>query len=279
MRKMEEQIRIPAVAGLFYPADPRALRTAVSDLLAVDRSALADGREPLGLIVPHAGYVYSGRVAGAAYRYAADYGRPEAILLLGANHTGLGGPLCLPRDTFWRTPLGDVPLDRERIERLSASGIPYSDAAFATEHSMEVQLPYLQVLLSEVPPIVPISVQSANDAALRSLGDRLVGLIGRGPVWMIASSDFTHYESDAVARRVDRAALDPLLRLDVDAFREFTQRAGMSICGVGAISTMLWTARALEMNQAELLAYETSGDVTGDRSAVVGYAAVAVHGG
>ena len=269
---MERSVRQPVVAGSFYPADPVRLRDAVRDSLGSDVPPRTSSS--VGVIVPHAGYVYSGRVAGAGLRAAAAYGKPDVIVVLGASHSGAGGDFALPVEGAWRTPLGDVPLDVSGIERLVALGMVRDAGAFRREHSMEVVLPFLQVLFPQPVPVLPVCVQLAPWAALASGARSLVGAVGGQRVWIVASSDFTHYEPDDVARRVDRSALDLILAGDAEGFYRQTIDRGLTICGAGAICALLLVAHDLGLTRRSLVDYATSGDATGDRSAVVGYAAV-----
>ncbi len=269
---MKHSVRQPVVAGSFYPADPVQLRDLVRDCLGAEAPARAP--RSVGVVVPHAGYAYSGRVAGAGLRAAAAFGRPDAVLILGASHSGVGGPFVVPDDGAWRTPLGDVPLDGSGIERLVALGMVREAGAFRREHSMEVVLPFLQILFPEPVPVLPVCVQLAPWATLVSGARALVDAVGGQRVWIVASSDFTHYEPDHVARRLDRSALDLILTCDAQGFYRQTIDRGLTICGAGAICALLLVARDLALTKSALIAYATSGDVTGDRSAVVGYAAV-----
>ena len=268
---MERSVREPVVAGSFYPADPARLRALVSEFLG----AAAPGRSPasVGAIVPHAGYTYSGRVAGLGLRAASSFGVPELAVILGARHSGAGGALCLPEAGVWRTPLGDVALDHVALVRARSLGIGLEPAAFRREHSMEVVVPFLQVLFPEMPPVLPVCVRLAPWDELRRGADALGEAIAGRRVWIVASSDFTHYEPDRVARGLDRAALDLILAGDAEGFYRVAIERGLTICGAGAICALLLLARDLGLTRSRLVEYATSGDVTGDRSAVVGYAA------
>jgi MEMO1 family protein len=270
---MERSVRQPVVAGSFYPANPAQLRDLVRGFLGADLPAR--GSSSVGVIVPHAGYVYSGRVAGAGLRAASAFGKPDVVIILGASHGGAGGALAVPVEDAWRTPLGDVPLDRPTIERLVSHGIGASAAAFRREHSIEVVLPFLQVLFPEPPAVVPVCVQFAAWAALVEGARAVASVLDGRTAWVIASSDFTHYEPDAVARRLDRAALDRILAGDAEVFYRQTIEQGLTICGAAAICVLLLLARDLGLGRSALVEYATSGDVSGDRSAVVGYAAAA----
>lgn len=273
MTGMLGHVRMPVVAGMFYPGDPNVLRSTVDRLLGAPRPSR--GASPsVGLVVPHAGYPYSGRVAGATFRRAAEYGRPDVVLLLGASHSGLGPTLSLSGAGAWRTPLGDVPVDRTAVEALHAAGMRVYEPAFEREHSIEVELPFLQVLWEDPVAIVPICVQRGGLDELTDAGDALARATAGRRTWVVASSDFTHYEPDEVARERDRLALDAIRALDAARFYRTCQERGLSICGVGAITTLLALARGRGWMTSSLIAYETSGDSTGDRASVVGYAGI-----
>jgi len=276
-RFMDKSIRAPIAAGAFYPKNPDVLRAAIESLYGngipradSDRPSIAS----VGLIAPHAGYLYSGRVAAAGYERAAALGCPEAVLLLGANHTGLGAPVSLSGHAIWETPLGRTPVDARLVEQLADTGLPVSDAAFEREHSIEVQLPLVQSIWGFDLPIVPVCVTSVPFPPVRKTAEALAKAVRGRRCLVVASSDFTHYEPDVAARGLDRLALEPIRALDVDGFTRIFQERGLSICGAGAIAVLLELCLQLKLTNAELVEYATSGDVTGDRGAVVGYASV-----
>ncbi len=273
---METRVREPIVAGAFYPEPHEQLAAAVSALLGedVDRCC-APLSAPCGLISPHAGYPYSGATAAAGYRAIAAQGRPDIVVLLGANHTGSGGAISLDDHDAWRTPLGDVRVARDAVARLSSEGLTINTDAFVREHSIEVQLPFLQVLWGSTVPIVPICVQLVDRETLAEIGDVIANAVGKdGHGLIIASSDFTHYEPDEAARRRDHLAIEPILALDAPRFLTLCVDEHLSICGAGAISVLITVATRLGLTDTSLVNYATSGDTTGDRSAVVGYAAI-----
>jgi AmmeMemoRadiSam system protein B len=277
---MEDGVRPPIAAGTFYPAGREALVASVTGLLGEDlerRCAPLDA--PCGLIVPHAGYPYSGPTAACGYRSILERGRPTSVILLGANHTGLGGVVSLDDHSSWRTPLGDVPVDRDLARRLEQGGLSVDRAAFEREHSIEVQLPFLQTLWGSELPIVPVCVQPAPHDLLTAVAAVLAeGVEDRQSVLLIASSDFTHYQADAVARELDRTAIEPILALNADRFLRLCSTKRLSICGAGAIAVLIEVSSRLGMASTHLVDYSTSGDTSGDRSAVVGYAAVSFFG-
>jgi len=277
---MKDRLRSPIVAGSFYPGDADTLSATVQSLLGVATDVPQKPLEQsIGLIVPHAGYAYSGHVAAAGFRAVASCGTPEVVIALGANHTGTGAAVSLAEPGHWRTPLGDVPIDSGILEALTASGLPIDAAAFAREHSIEVQLPFLQTLWADSLRVVPVCVQSAPFTALEAAADVIAGAMAARPVLVLASTDFTHYEPDAVARELDALALERILSLDAAGFYQLCVRRKLSICGSGAVALLILLAHRLGWTHTDLSAYATSGDVTGDRSAVVGYAAITAMGG
>jgi AmmeMemoRadiSam system protein B len=274
-RFMEKTIRAPIAAGTFYPGNPDVLRAAVESFFEAgiprpDRTL----DSPVGLIAPHAGFPYSGHVAAAGYERVAELGRPTAAIVLGANHTGLGQVFSLSGHTAWETPLGRSPVDTRFVDRLRDSGIPVSDAAFSREHSIEVQIPFIQAIWGCNLPIVPLCVLSAPLSSVRDGVEALAKTTGSESVLVVASSDFTHYEPDETARELDGLALEPIEALDTEGFERIYRERRLSICGAGAILTLLGLCRRLGLTAGDVVRYATSGDATGDRGAVVGYASV-----
>jgi MEMO1 family protein len=267
-------IRRPAVAGQFYAADPDTLRR--------DLTALTDGQpSPAGprgiaLIVPHAGYMYSGRVAGATY---ASTRLPRRAVILCPNHTGVGEAIAVNDEGHWETPLGripiDVPLARAILERCPHARV---DArAHGREHSLEVQLPFLQHLVGEF-RFVPICVGTMHLGTLLDLGGALAAAIGDGgdDILTIISSDMSHYVPAEVARRQDRKAIDRLLAIDPEGLHRIVLEEAISMCGIAPAVAGLEAARRLGASAGRLVAYGHSGETTGDGQSVVGYAGVAV---
>lgn len=272
-------IREPIVAGAFYPGSPAELSEELSRLFGTPvRHPECQLASPVGLITPHAGYVYSGAVAAAGYRELASLGRPEWAIVLGANHTGMGRPVSLARRGAWRTPLGETPIATDLADRLVAEGLEVAESAFFREHSIEVQLPFLQFLLASMVPFVPICVMLAPLAELVAAGEAIAEVIRDEAGVVVASSDFTHYQPHEVAQRIDRRAIERILSLDVEGFYSSLVEERLSICGGGAIAVLMTIAQRLEWEKTQLLSYATSGDVTGETSSVVGYAAISFAG-
>ena len=264
--------RAPAVAGRFYPTRPAELTRELDHYLEV----VSPRQKALGCVVPHAGIMYSGHVAGAVY------GRleiPPSLILLCPNHTGYGRPLSIMSEGEWETPLGSVPVDTALAVALKkACGALEEDAeAHRFEHSLEVQLPFLQRLAPNF-RFVPIAIGVGGYDPLEELGQAIATVAAGAPSrpLLVASSDLNHYESDRVNRIKDRKAIDCILALDPRGLYETVRRENITMCGFGPGVAMLTAARELGARTAELVRYATSGDVTGDRSSVVGYAGIVV---
>lgn len=229
----------------------------------------------IGVVVPHAGYVYSGQVAGAIYSRLKI---PSRVIILCPNHTGMGAALSIMESGSWKTPLGELQIDQELCEALIHADPQLEDDTLAhrMEHAIEVQLPFLQLLQHQETRFVPIAVGISGWQSLETLGNAIgntVAMFDRSTLIM-ASSDMNHYESDAVTRVKDAMAIDPLLRLDAKALYETVRRERISMCGAGPATVMLIAARVLGATRAELVKYATSAEVSGDFDRVVGYAGV-----
>jgi len=265
-------VRLPAVAGLFYDALPEKLERIVKRLLPAGVAA-----EPaIGAVVPHAGYVYSGPVAGAAY---ARLALPRVALVLCPNHTGRGAPAALDPSEAWRTPLGDVPLARALADRLLslAPSLEEDSEAHRREHSLEVQLPFLQVLRPDV-ELVPVCLRETSLPLCREVGEALAALVSEErerPV-LLASSDMNHYEPREVGRAKDDLALARIEALDAEGLFSTVLAKSVSMCGFLPVTALLFAAKKLGASKAQVVARRDSADETGDESSVVGYAGVVV---
>ncbi len=267
-------IRTPAVAGRFYPRQAGELQREIhqfSSGLEIERV------HAIGCIAPHAGYVYSGHVAGAVYAHIEI---PKSCIVLCPNHTGMGVPLSIMTKAAWQTPLGTVPVDVELGAQLleSCRLLQEDSAAHRGEHAVEVQLPFLQARCPEV-KLVPIVLGTSNFEQLRALGEALGDAIAASSeeILIVASSDMNHYESDAITRVKDHKAIDRVLALDPRGLWEVVMNEDVSMCGFGPAVSMLTAAKKLGATSATLVKYATSGDISGDRDQVVGYAGMIVQ--
>ncbi len=268
-------LREPAVAGRFYPADPTILRKDVEAFLS--SSERAQGSPVIGCITPHAGYIYSGHIAGAVFSRIQI---PSLCIILCPNHTGRGHPLAIMKEGGWRSPLGTVTIASDLAAKLAESfpALNQDSAAHQSEHAIEVELPFLQVRNPDV-KFVPIAIGTGQLLILESLGEAIAKVIhnSQGPVLIIASSDMNHYEDDASTRVKDHKAIARILALDPRGLHETVMNESISMCGFGPAVTMLTAARSLGAQKAELIQYATSAEVSGDYSTVVGYAGVIVQ--
>ena len=266
-------VRRPAVAGRFYPRNPDELRAEVEAYLTQPGRA----REPvpaIGCIAPHAGYMFSGHVAGAVF---AQIDVPQRCIVLCPNHTGMGTPLSILREGSWETPVGEVEIDSALAKALWEQFPALQDdvAAHRAEHAIEVELPFLLLRQSQL-KFVPIAVGTGRFEVLEALGRAIAEVIAsqKDRVLIVASSDMNHYEADDLTRIKDRRALERILTLDARGLFDVVTEQKISMCGYGPAVAMLTAARALGARSAELVKYATSGDVSGDRDRVVGYAGV-----
>jgi len=269
-------LRHPAVAGRFYPDDPEELRSEVHAYLSPADSKDISPVRAIGCIAPHAGYMYSGHVAGAVF---ARIEIPRLCIVMCPNHTGMGCALSIMSEGAWETPLGEVAIQDDFAGALKRRfpALEEDTAAHRAEHAAEVELPFLQLLQPQL-RFVPIALGTGRLEVLEQLGLALADVIVQHTerVLIIASSDMNHYESDAITRVKDHQALDRILTLDPHGLHEVVTQQNISMCGYGPTVAMLTAARQLGAKSAELVKYATSGDISGDRNMVVGYAGVIV---
>jgi hypothetical protein len=258
-------MRRPVVAGSFYPANPESLRAEISEYVykSPDDSIVA-------CVSPHAGYMYSGRTAGRIHSLLPDV---ETYVILGPNHTGYGSPVAVSLDS-WETPMGVVEVDREFVDAMPHLIIDMDETAHRYEHSLEVQLPFLQ-FLHEGFKIVPICVGMQDQETAEEIAKEIINAedeTGRGVV-VIASSDMHHYLPDSRCRKFDAKVIDAIRTMDLQEYYSTIYNLQASVCGYGVIAVAMAYAKHFGA-RAELVDYSTSGDVA-DRSNVVGYAAIA----
>jgi AmmeMemoRadiSam system protein B len=265
-------IRPPAFAGSWYEGVPERLAADVRAMLPKD----IPPAPAIGAIVPHAGYVYSGPVAGAVY---ARLEIPPVAIVLCPNHTGRGSPAALDPSDSWRTPLADVAVDRKLARRILklAPSLEEDAVAHAREHSLELQLPFLQIRRPDV-RLVPISIGRRDLELCREIGEALAVAASEEaePPILLASSDMNHYESRRVGREKDDRALARVEALDPEGLFETVFSENISMCGVLPTTALLFAARRRNARSAVVVARRDSGDETGDASSVVGYAGVIV---
>ena len=265
--------RDPVVAGQFYPGRKEALTKDIAGII----NTKAAKRDCIGVVSPHAGYVYSGAVAASVF---SAINPASAYVIIGPNHTGLGERFGLSTCRWWKTPLGEVELDTAlagAIKRKSAL-VKDDNTSHQFEHSIEVQLPFLQYLFKSF-KIVPIVASGAGLADYREVGLAIAGAIkelGTKAV-IVASSDMTHYEPAAQAKKKDGEAIKAILDLDESRLLDKVESLGITMCGYAPVTIMLAAAKRLGAVKAELVKYATSGDVTGDNSSVVGYAGLIIY--
>jgi AmmeMemoRadiSam system protein B len=280
---MTSAVRTPAVAGRFYPGRAEELLREVREFASIGKIPIETGQiAAIGCVAPHAGYIYSGGVAGAVYSRLKI---PERCVILCPNHTGKGRPLAIMASTTWQTPLGEVPADADMGARLLRRfpALQEDSAAHRTEHAIEVQLPFLQTQQPEL-NIVPIAIGTGDFNVLRGLGEALADVIAdrheedqKEKVLIIASSDMNHYESDAITRVKDHKAIERVLAVDARGLWDVVINEDISMCGFGPTVVMLTAAKLLGATSATLVKYATSGDVSGDYDSVVGYAGIIVE--
>lgn len=270
------EVRSPAVAGRFYPHKRETLLREVDRYLEPESPAEQPMDRAVGCVVPHAGYIYSGHVAGAVYRLLPPCSR---YVILGPNHWGRGAALAIMSAGQWQTPLGPVTLDTGLANEIQAKcRLVTEDAeAHCSEHSLEVQIPFLQ-RHSGTFTFVPIAVGLADYPSLELLGRAVAAAVknSKEPVIIVASSDMNHYEPDGITREKDEKAIEKILQLDPAGLLQIIRDENISMCGYAPTIIMLTAAKELGAHEARLIRHATSADTGGDADSVVGYAGIVV---
>ncbi len=274
------QVRTPAVAGMFYPKTQQELRTFIRDCFLHSfgpgkLSPSTSAEDIRGIICPHAGYMYSGPIAANSY-YAISSLRPEIVIIIGPNHWGIGCNVAAMKDGLWKTPLGDVEVDSEsalEINKISKT-IELDFFSHTRDHSIEVQIPMLQEIYSHEFKILPIILIDQSYNTAKEIGMTIAKIVKKKKVVIIGSSDFTHYEENEYAHKQDKSLIEPILEMDVDKFYRVLHENQISACGYGAMAATMIACRELGATRGTLTKYATSGDVTGDKTSVVGYASI-----
>ncbi len=276
-------VRHPVVAGQFYPSSATELKSSLEECF---KHPLGPGRFPpdterkkekiFGAVVPHAGYVYSGPVAAHAYYALSSAARPEVVVVAGPNHWGLGSSVAVFPEGVWETPLGGLEVDGESARKLvKSSDIADLDrVAHSEDHCLEVQLPFLQYIYGGGFKILPVILVLQDRLTAVEVGGAMAAVAEGRSALLLASSDFTHYEPHRDAVKKDSDLIKAIASLDVSEFYAVLERLNVSACGYGAIAAVMTAVKRLGAKEGRLLKYATSGDVTGDKSSVVGYASV-----
>ncbi|MGB5924507.1 MAG: AmmeMemoRadiSam system protein B [Dehalococcoidia bacterium] len=274
------KIRRPAVSGMFYAGTAGELEEQIGWCYkhelgpgTIPRVNSKGLREIVAIVVPHAGYYYSGPVAAHAYKEVADDGVFDTAVILGPNHTGYGYPVSLWAGGGWSTPLGEVEVNKKLAQRLLGDVIRADETAHIHEHSIEVQLPWLQHLYGKV-KIVPITMLAQDIETARIVG-KSIGQAGDNLI-VIASSDLTHYEPHSVAMEKDSSVIEAIIALDEEELYERCERLGCTMCGYGPVAAAIVASKEMKGKKASLLKYATSGDTSGDFSRVVGYGSIVI---
>jgi AmmeMemoRadiSam system protein B len=280
-----QTVRHPSQAGTFYESSKDGLRKQIEGCFL---HKFGPGTLPIGvkkplsdliaIVSPHAGYVFSGPVAAHGYHYAAMRGYPDSVVILGPNHTGLGSGISIMTRGRWRTPLGDVEIDEGLAKKIQAASnlIDVDSEAHRFEHSIEVQLPFLQYIYPERLKFVPVCMMFQDLQTSREVGDAIANASFNMNVLIVASTDLTHYEPQRIAEAKDRIVIDAIMRLDEEELHKVIEEKNISMCGYGPVSALLFAAKRMGAKKAQLLCYRTSGDITQDHSQVVGYSSLAI---
>ncbi len=263
-------LRLPAVAGQFYPSDPREFTRLIRKFTT--EAPIPEKLRVRACLVPHAGYIYSGEVAGAVFSRIL---LPKKVLVLGVRHSPPGADLAILSEGAWRTPLGDAAIDEALGKKLikACPGLREDSVAHQREHSLEVEIPFLQVLNPGF-TFVPIAVGTLRFTELRELGLGLARVLRESPeeILIVTSSDMNHYEDEETTKNKDEKAIEKLKVLDAQGLYAVCRDDHISMCGLGPAVALLTAMQEIGAERGELIRHATSGDISGDHDAVVGYA-------
>lgn len=277
--------RRPSCAGFFYPANERDLRKLIDNCFTAPQGPGSPSskrpslrRQTIGLISPHAGFVYSGPVAAHGFFKLSAEAKPQRVIILGPNHRSLGAPIALSAAGAWETPMGTIKIDRDGTDRLLSKNdwLKTDENAHVAEHSLEVQLPFLQYIYGDSFTLIPITMEWLDVDICRGLGNAIAAAFSPEDTLIVASSDLSHYERQDTVNNKDSIALEAIVKLDVNAFADAVQQYNITACGIGPIIAALTACSIWGATEAQVLRHATSGDVSGDYDRVVGYASVAV---
>lgn len=279
------KIRKPAQAGMFYAGSAASLKKELENCF---KHKLGPGKLPnresisqdriVTLVCPHAGYMYSGPVAATSYYELARYRTPDNIVIIGPNHTGMGSAISLMNQGKWSTPLGEIQINTDLADSIikNSTIVDVEEEAHIYEHSIEVQLPFLQYLYGNNFSFVPICMMMQDLETSRELGEAIHKASNGVSTIIIASTDMTHYEPHNVATEKDMTAIHAIENLDENKLEDVVQTNSISMCGIGPVISSIVYSKKVGATKAKLLSYKTSGDISGDLSSVVGYAAISV---
>jgi AmmeMemoRadiSam system protein B len=275
------EVRKPAVSGMFYAGTAKELERQIEWCYkhelgpgAIPQVNSKGMREIVAIVVPHAGYYYSGPIAAHAYNELAEDGIFDTAVILGPNHTGYGYPVSIWAGVSWNTPLGEVEINKELTQRLLGDVLKVDETAHIHEHSVEVQIPWLQHLYKKV-KIIPISMLAQDIETARAVG-KAISHAGDNLI-IIASSDFTHYEPHSVAVEKDASVIEAIVTLDEEELYKRCKNLNCTMCGYGPVASAIVAAKEMKARKAGLLKYATSGDTSGDFSQVVGYSSIVIR--
>lgn len=272
-------IREPVVAGQFYPDTKEELKQMISDCFehkfGPGTKDIHSDEKIFGVVSPHAGYVYSGPTACHSYKSISNLS-PELVVIIGPNHFGVGKNAATMTDAKWLTPLGMVEVDSEAAKQVSeiSNIIEIDNFSHSRDHSLEVQVPMLQTIFSNEFKILPIILLAQDLETAKDVGNAVSEIVKNKNAIIVASSDFTHYEENSFAHSQDIALIEPILELNVEKFYQVLIEKRVTACGYGAMASTMIACKNLGATKGELLSYTTSGDVSGDKSSVVGYGSI-----
>ena len=272
-------IRKPVVAGQFYPEKKEELQSMIdfcfNHKFGPNTYSINPDEKIFGIICPHAGYVYSGPIASYSYKSISSQ-IPEIAIIIGPNHFGIGTDAATMVDADWETPLGTVSVDSESaLDAVKNSEIIEVDNySHSQDHSLEVQIPFLQSIFDKKFKILPILLRAQDMITAKDVGNTVYEIAKKKKSIVIGSSDFTHYAENSFAYLQDHALIEPILEMDVERFYDVLRQKQVTACGFGAIASTMIACKNLGATKGELLKYATSGDISGDKDSVVGYGAI-----
>ena len=272
------QIRTPAAAGMFYPGQANQLRQVIQECVSHQygpKESAFEQENILGVICPHAGYMYSGPIACHSFKSVISK-NPELFIIVGPNHWGLGCNVAIMKDCQWETPLGLVDVDSDTSQELKELSNLFEVDFFShtKEHSIEVQIPMLQEFFSYKFKILPIALINQDKDTSTKVGHAMAKIAKKKNAMIIGSSDFTHYEPNEFAHKQDKALIETILKMDIDEFYKVLKEKNVTACGYGAIASTMIACKDLGATKGTLLKYATSGDVSGEKTSVVGYGSI-----